>query len=270
MLVFPNAKINLGLDIVAKRSDGFHDIETVFYPIPICDVLEIVESKNNKTTFHNSGIAIDGDVEKNLCVRAFRLLQQKFQIPDVDIFLHKKIPFGAGLGGGSSDAAYTLTILNKMFSLNLNDDTLIDFASRLGSDCAFFIKNKAMSASGRGEILQDVNINLRGYYFVLVKPNIGVNTAQAYSNIKPQNPQKHIVDIVAQPIETWRDELKNDFEKTIFEQYPEIKTIKETLYDSGAVYASMSGSGSSVFGLFKEKTAVDFADNGYFVFESLL
>ncbi|MDR1198755.1 MAG: 4-(cytidine 5'-diphospho)-2-C-methyl-D-erythritol kinase [Prevotellaceae bacterium] len=258
MTVFPNAKINIGLNVTEKRSDGFHNIETVFYPIRLCDVLEIVKSKNKVSAFFNSGITIDCDTNNNLCIRALQLIKKDFFLPEVDIFLHKSIPVGAGLGGGSSDAANVLTVLNKMFDLNISNKRLMQYAAELGSDCAFFIKNTPQLAGGRGEVMRDIDIDLSGYYFVLIKPDIFIATAHAYSGIKPQKPEIRISEIVSKPVEEWKYFLKNDFEATVFEQFPQIKTIKEALYLRGAIYASMSGSGSSVYGIFDR--AVDTGD----------
>ncbi|MDR3227245.1 MAG: 4-(cytidine 5'-diphospho)-2-C-methyl-D-erythritol kinase [Prevotellaceae bacterium] len=268
MIVFPNAKINLGLNVIEKRCDGFHNIETVFYPIPLCDVLEIEESQSNTSALFNSGIIINEDSDNNLCMKSLRLIKKDFSIPEVNIFLYKKIPFGAGLGGGSADAANVLIMLNKMFSLNINDEKLMQYAAQIGSDCAFFVKNKPQSASGKGEIMNDVNVSLSGYYLVVVKPDIFVSTAQAYANITPKQPTLRIADIVSKPIEEWKYFLKNDFETTVFSQYPEIKRIKENLYSRGAIYASMSGTGSSVYGIFAND--VDMSDFSRDYFAELL
>ncbi|MDR2292104.1 MAG: 4-(cytidine 5'-diphospho)-2-C-methyl-D-erythritol kinase [Prevotellaceae bacterium] len=258
MVVFPNAKINLGLNVVEKRSDGFHNIETVFYPIKLCDILEIVKSQNKESMLFNSGIIVNDNTNNNLCIKALNLIKKDFYLPEVDIFLHKNIPFGAGLGGGSSDAANVLIVLNTMFCLNISDNVLMQYAAELGSDCAFFIKNKPQMASGRGEILTDINVDLSGYYFVLISPNILINTAIAYADVKPEKPKIRISEIVAKPVEEWKYFLKNDFEDTIFERFPQIKLIKERLYSHGAIYASMSGSGSSVYAFFDR--AVDLID----------
>ncbi|MDR1347327.1 MAG: 4-(cytidine 5'-diphospho)-2-C-methyl-D-erythritol kinase [Prevotellaceae bacterium] len=258
MIVFPNSKINIGLNVIEKRSDGFHNIETVFYPITLCDVLEIVRSKNKVSTVFNSGIAIDCNTDNNLCTKVLRLVKKDFSLPEVDVFLHKTIPAGAGLGGGSADAANVLTVLNKMFELNISDKKLMQYATELGSDCAFFIKNTPQLASGRGEIMRDIDIDLSGYYFVLIKPGVFINTAHAYAGIKPQKPEITISEIVSKPVAEWKYLLKNDFEKTVFKQFPQIRAIKEALYLRGAIYASMSGSGSSVYGIFDR--AVDTGD----------
>jgi 4-diphosphocytidyl-2-C-methyl-D-erythritol kinase len=266
MIVFPNAKINLGLNVTEKRSDGFHNIETVFYPIRLCDILEVVKSGNKVSALFNSGITITDNDNDNLCIRALRRIKKDFILPEVDIFLHKTIPLGAGLGGGSSDAASVLTVLNKMFDLNISEVKLMQYAAELGSDCAFFIKNKPQLAGGRGEIMSDIDINLNGHHFVLIKPNVSVGTAQAYACIKPRQPEICISEIVSKPIKEWKYLLKNDFESTVFEQFPQIKAIKETLYLRGAIYASMSGSGSSVYGIFDRKTDASDFEKDCFVF----
>ncbi|MDR2065378.1 MAG: 4-(cytidine 5'-diphospho)-2-C-methyl-D-erythritol kinase [Prevotellaceae bacterium] len=266
MVVFPNAKINLGLNVIEKRSDGFHNIETVFYPINLCDILEIVKSQNNESALFNSGIIINSNTNNNLCIKALNLIKKYFSLPEVDIFLHKNIPFGAGLGGGSSDAAKVLSVLNLMFCLNIGDEKLMHYAAELGSDCAFFIKNKPQQASGRGEIMSDIDVDLSGYYFVLAKPNIFVNTADAYTAIKPQKPEIRISEIISLPVEKWKYLLKNDFEDVIFKIFPQIKALKEKFYSCGAVYASMSGSGSSVYGFFDRAVDVSDFEKDCFVF----
>jgi 4-diphosphocytidyl-2-C-methyl-D-erythritol kinase len=267
MIVFPNAKINLGLNVTEKRDDGFHNISTAFYPVSLCDVLEIVESHDGKSSLFNSGLIVDADMDNNLCIKALRLIQSDFKIPEITIFLYKKIPFGAGLGGGSSDAANVLMLLNKMFNLNITQTKLMQYAAMLGSDCAFFTKNKPQLATGRGEILSDINITLAGYHFVLIKPNVSINTAQAYTDIIPCQPTICISEIISKPIEQWKNLLFNDFEMTVFTRFPQIKQIKEMLYRKGAIYASMSGSGSSVYGIFEKKPDINDFPKDYFVFE---
>lgn len=266
MVVFPNAKINLGLNVTEKRNDGFHNIETVFYPIKLCDILEIVKSQNNKSGFFNSGMIINCNIDNNLCIKALNLIKKDFCLPETDIFLYKNIPFGAGLGGGSSDAASVLTVLNTMFCLDINDNTLMQYAAELGSDCAFFLKNTPQLAKGRGEILTDIDVNLNEYFFVLIKPNIFIDTALAYAGVKPEKPKTGISEIMAMPVAEWKYFLKNDFEETVFERFPQIKAIKETLYSSGAVYASMSGSGSSVYAFFDRAVDVSDFEKDCFVF----
>ncbi|HEV8081431.1 MAG TPA: 4-(cytidine 5'-diphospho)-2-C-methyl-D-erythritol kinase [Chitinophagaceae bacterium] len=253
MLSFPNCKINLGLNIIRKREDGYHDLETVFLPVPLTDVLEILPSNNNKLEFTVSGIPVN--TEDNLCIKAYNLLKQNFtNLPSVKMHLHKSIPIGAGLGGGSSDAAFTLLLLNEKFKLNLKTEQLLDYALRLGSDCPFFILNKPCFAMGRGEKLEPINIDLKNYKILIVNPGININTKWAFSKIIPQERKISIQQIITLPIETWKVYLQNDFELPVFTEYPEIRKIKEDLYEVGALYASLSGSGSSVFGVFlKEK-----------------
>ena len=261
MIVFPNCKINLGLNIIRKRSDGFHDIETIFYPLTIHDALEITQTELEENTqfsifniqFSTSGLIVEGKVADNLCVRAWQLIKKDFpELPSVKMHLHKTIPHGAGLGGGSADAAFTLTLLNQKFNLELSTEKLLGYALQLGSDCPFFIVNNPCFATGRGELLEPIVLNLSAYTFVIVNPGIHVNTSEAFSLITPVLPSTSIKKIIQQPVETWRDELKNDFEEIIFSKYSEIKNIKEGLYKAGAVYASMSGSGSTVYGIFEK------------------
>ncbi len=271
MLVFPNAKINLGLKIIRKRSDGYHDIETVFYPLPLTDILEIIASRNNSfaVSFTTSGNKIDIDPQKNLCIKAYNLLKQdQPTLPHISMHLHKSIPMGAGLGGGSSDAAFTLQLLNRKFNLGLNKEKLLDYAIRLGSDCPFFIVNKPCYATGRGELLQAIPLDLSAYKFLIVYPGIHVSTEWAFSVSKPSDASRDANldqsrkasdgSIILKPIETWKDLLINDFEEPVFSQYPEIKKIKENLYKAGAIYASMSGSGSTVYGIFKKDAEISF------------
>jgi 4-diphosphocytidyl-2-C-methyl-D-erythritol kinase len=249
MVVFPHCKINLGLHVISKREDGYHNIETCFYPVPWTDIVEIIPAR--EFSFTGSGLVIPGTEEDNLCIKAYRLLQTRFHLPPVKIHLHKVLPTGAGLGGGSSDAAFTLRLLNSVFELNLNADQLRQYAVQLGSDCSFFIENKPMLGSGRGDLLLEIPVNLNGYYLLLVKPVIHVSTANAYAGVKPGVANQTIAEIIKRPVEEWKNTLFNDFEKSVFLKYPAIDSIKQELYHHGACYASMSGSGSSVFGIFK-------------------
>lgn len=249
MISFPNAKINLGLTITGKRADGFHNLETVFYPINWSDGLEFVESEEFK--FTTSGILLSGDPEANLVVKAYRLLQRDFRLPALSIHLHKVIPFGAGLGGGSSDAVSMLLMLNNEFKLGLSTDDLVRYAGCLGSDCPFFVINEPVFATGRGEIMQPVNIRLNDMFILLVKPPIEVSTAKAFQFVVPKKPAISLPDLLKLPVSEWRNVVGNQFEDSVFQQYPEIGHVRQKLYDLGAVYASMSGSGSCVFGLFK-------------------
>ena len=264
MILYPNAKINLGLHVVEKRADGFHNIETVFYPVGWKDILELVpdESKKSGVTFSSSGIPIPGAVEENLCVRAYNLISKDYPMPAVKVHLHKIIPIGAGLGGGSSDAAFFIRALNDLFELNLAWGELHHYAKQLGSDCSFFITNKPCFAEGKGDELEAIKISLEGYFIVIVFPGILVSTAQAYADIIPFQPEKSVKEIISQPIENWKSILKNDFEKNVFKKFPEVGEVKDKMYGLGAVYASMSGSGSAVYGIFKEKMDLGNAFSG--------
>lgn len=259
MLVFPNAKINLGLYITEKRADGFHNLQTCFYPVHWLDALEIIEAPAFQ--FSSSGGEIPGNEEENLCVKVYTTLKERFSIPPVHIHLHKNIPIGAGLGGGSADAAFTVTALNKKFLLQLTDSEMEDIVRPLGSDCAFFIKNKPILAGGKGDEFELTDISLKGYYIVLVYPAMGVSTKRAYSGVTPKKPMFRLKDILKQDISHWRDTLVNDFEKFVFNNYPELATIKRQLYEAGAIYASMSGSGSCIYGIFDKPADLAFPEH---------
>jgi 4-diphosphocytidyl-2-C-methyl-D-erythritol kinase len=269
MVLFPNCKINLGLHIIAKREDGFHNLETVFYPVTLKDALEIIPTPNSNTDieFSSSGLTVDGNTKDNICIKAYHLLKNDFaQLPNIKMHLHKAIPMGAGLGGGSADGAFALQLLNKKFNLNISTPQLLNYATQLGSDCPFFIINKPCYATGRGEILKEINIDLLKYKIALINPGIHVNTGWAFGQLTPVLPQKSVQQIIKQPIKTWKAELKNDFENPVFEKHPEIKNIKEALYSQGALYASMSGSGSTVFAIFENNVSLKAFDNkNYFV-----
>ncbi len=255
MIVFPNCKINLGLHILNKRPDGFHNLETVFYPVALQDALEIIRSPSQQSTTGCSvtGININLPEEDNICIKAYHLLKKDFpDLPVIVMHLHKTIPIGAGIGGGSADGAYTLLLINNKFNLKLSEAQLIHYASQLGSDCAFFIKNKPCFATGRGEILEELILDLSAYSLVLVNPQIHINTGWAFSQLNLHVERIPLRQAISQDISIWKEQLTNDFEVPIFKNYPEIKAIKETLYQQGAVYASMSGSGSTVYGLFEK------------------
>jgi 4-diphosphocytidyl-2-C-methyl-D-erythritol kinase len=262
MISFPNAKINLGLNIVNKREDGYHDLETIFIPVEFSDILEIkinTDSYDKKVCFYASGLSIGSNPDENLCVKAYRLIDSDYNISPVDIHLHKIIPIGAGMGGGSSDAAFTLIMLNKLFELNLTTNELIKYATKLGSDCAFFIINKIAFAKGRGDILkiiEDVPENLNKYYVYLVNPAINISTREAYSMIIPMKASYDLYNSLKQPANKWKEIIKNDFEMPIFNKYPLIEELKNQMYLSGAIYASMSGSGSTVYGIFEESPKI--------------
>lgn len=270
MLLFSNAKINLGLHVLNKREDGFHNIESVFYPIALYDIIEFnVTNEKKDFIFKNTGLIINSKPEDNLCIKAYLLLKENFNIPSLDIHIHKIIPFGAGLGGGSSNAAFMLKGLNEQFKLNIREEELIELADSLGSDCGFFIQNKPSLVTGKGEIMNPMNINLSDFEIVLVHPSIHVDTKTAYNNIKPKENHKPVDGIIMSELSLWKNQLTNDFEKPVFARFPEIKKIKTKLYENGAVYASMSGSGSSVYGIFKSKPKLKnlFPDN-YFLWNS--
>ena len=261
MIVFPCAKINLGLNIVSKREDGYHNLETVFYPIPLYDALEIkyMDEKFPSDTACDlkvTGNVVDCDEQKNLVVKAYHILAADYQLPRIHTHLYKHIPSQAGLGGGSSDAAFMIRLLDERFRLNIGNPEMERYAARLGADCAFFIEAEPAYAEGIGDVLMPADGpdgHLQGYYLCVVKPDVAVSTKEAYSAITPKKPAKSCRDIVRQPIETWKEELVNDFEEPIFKMHPELAAIKLKLYDQGAAYASMSGSGSALYGIFKEE-----------------
>ena len=253
MITFPNAKINLGLRITSRRPDGYHNLETVFYPVPIYDALEVVPASGKNEKLILSGIDLEGNTDDNLVLKAFRLLQHDFDLPPVDIYLRKNIPVGAGLGGGSSDAAFMLKLLNEYASLNICPKKLETYAAKLGADCPFFIRNKPVLAEGTGNVFSDIQLSLKGYFLVLIKPEVFISTREAFSGIVPCQPTISLSEIIERPLSQWKDCLVNDFEKSIFRIHPEISEIKEQFYRKGAIYASMSGSGSSVYGIFDTK-----------------
>lgn len=268
MITFPNAKINLGLNITEKRSDGYHNLETIFYPIPVEDALEIhiLSDGNEKFRLHQAGLEIAGEVESNLVVKAYKLLDEQFDLPPVDIHLFKHIPSGAGLGGGSADAAFMLKLLNEKFNLGLSNEILEEYAARLGADCAFFIQNTPTYAEGIGNVFSPVSLSLKEYQLWLVKPDIFVSTRDAFSQIKPRHPEMSLKEIIQMPVSEWKKYMKNDFEESVFPQFPAIDEIKEEMYRQGAIYASMSGSGSSVYGLFATNAVlpdIDFGEKAF-------
>ena len=269
MLAFPNGKINLGLSVTRRREDGYHDIETVFYPLKnIRDALEIVPAKSDAGLLYLSGKSVAGNAENNLVQKAYKLMQQRFpgKIPMLDIYLHKGIAMGAGLGGGSADGAAILTLLNDYCHLGADKKLLADLALELGSDCPFFIYNTPQFAAGRGELLAPVNVDLSGYNIQVVCPGVHVSTADAFSMIRPKPIEYDLRKLAALPVTDWKENVVNDFEALVFTRHPELREIKENLYAAGALYASMSGSGSAVYGIFKPGEKAAFDDRNYEVF----
>ncbi|HVS98330.1 MAG TPA: 4-(cytidine 5'-diphospho)-2-C-methyl-D-erythritol kinase [Puia sp.] len=255
MLSFPAAKINLGLRILRRRDDGYHELETAFYPVPLKDALEILRN-SDKTTFTGYGLPIPGDPDANLCLKAWQMLRNDFPtLPAVQFHLYKNIPVGAGLGGGSSDGATTLLGLNRQFQLGLTESQLIEYASRLGSDCPFFVLNTACLGTGRGDVLEPLKLDLTGYTLVLADPGIHVGTAEAFSLCTPGQNSIPLKVVLSQPVAAWRGQLVNDFEEPIFRLHPRLRVVKETLYANGALYASLTGSGSAFFGIFAKDRA---------------
>lgn len=264
MIAFPNAKINIGLNIIRRRADGYHDLETVFYPIRIYDALEIIPARTLE--FEASGLGIPGNVQDNLCIKGYHLLKKDFDLPPVNIHLHKHIPIGAGLGGGSADAAFFISLLNKEFSVGLNNDQMRAYASQLGADCAFFVESKPVFAFEKGDKFEEVELDLSAYHLVLVMPPAHVSTAEAYRGVKPRAAEVSLKELVALPVAEWKNFIRNDFEETIFKNHPVIRGVKAALYQAGALYACMSGSGASVFGIFKHQPDLSDLENNNQVF----
>ena len=256
MILFPPAKINLGLNVLKKRSDGYHEIDTCMVTIPVTDVLEILPSEN--FYFTQTGLTIEGDQSDNLVVKAFNLMKQEYAIGNVYIHLLKNIPMGAGLGGGSADATCTILALNDLFKLGLSNDTMRELAAHLGSDCSFFVENKAQIGQGRGELLSPVEVNLAGLYLKIINPSIHIGTSEAYSNLELNKEFESIRETISIPIIEWKDRLKNSFELSVFKNHSRIKEIKDSLYAEGAVYVSMTGSGSTVYALYNAEPALTF------------
>ena len=257
MIVFPNAKINIGLDITARRSDGFHDIETVFYPVKLHDCLEFIENHSDNDRFETSGIEIPSNGKPNLVEKAVAKVREKHHVPHLDIHLLKKIPAGAGLGGGSADAAFMINALDSCFALKMSEEEKISIAASLGSDCAFFINNRPSFATGRGEIFTQIPDLREDLKIVIIKPDIAISTPFAYSKVKPQKPLHNLKESVTKPVAQWKDLIKNDFEQFLFPEFPLFGELKQKLYRSGATYASMTGSGSALFGIFENEPELD-------------
>ena len=257
MITFPHAKINIGLQVTERRPDGYHNLDTVFYPIPIQDALEVIlaEGADYDCRLHISGIEIAGDPDTNLVVRAYRLLAADYTLPSVDIYLHKHIPTGAGLGGGSADASFMLRLLNEMFALGISTDKLEAYAAQLGADCPFFITGRPVYATGIGNEFHPIDLDLSGWHLVVVKPDVFVSTKEAYSMVRPAKPEVTLDQKIGLPLDEWKESISNDFEEGIFALHPELNDIKAKLYALGARYAAMSGSGSALFGLFEQPLA---------------
>jgi len=248
MIIFPGSKINIGLNIIRKRDDGFHDIESVFYPLPWTDILEGIVADKDEITI--TGLHVDCSLEDNLITKAINLLRREYHFGQVKIHLHKVVPMGAGLGGGSADAAATILLLNDLFRLQMSDVTMEDYARVLGSDCAFFIRKKPVFAYAKGDVFKDISLDLSGWKIIVIKPEVHIGTKEAYAGIVPLESVNSIEKDLLQNVEQWKDTVKNDFEASIFKNHPQIKDIKDFLINNGADYASMSGSGASVYGLY--------------------
>ena len=273
MIVYPNAKINLGLNVINKRTDGYHNLNTIFYPVPLCDAIEFVLANDGVTSFSSSGIPVGGSSEDNLIMKAYHLINRHHKLPALKIHLHKVIPMGAGLGGGSSDAAFFLSTLNSFFNLNLSEEALADMARILGADCAFFIYNSPCLATNRGDRFNFLEERLKNKFLIIVKPDVHVSTAEAYNGVLPFVPAFSNESVyLNEPLVNWEGKMINDFEKSVFIKFPEIKLVKEKLYSLGALYASMSGSGSSVFGIFEDEINIDLKlfPTSYFIWKGLL
>lgn len=264
MINFPIAKINIGLNITDRRADGYHNLETIFYPIKINDVLEVIES--DELSFESSGLGIPGRIEDNLCVKAYHLIKNDHHLPPIKIHLHKHIPIGAGLGGGSADAGFFIRLLDQKFNLGLSAEAMMDYARQLGADCAFFIESKPVFAFDKGDQFEPVQLNLSAYHLALVMPPVHVSTAEAYRGVKPAPVKASLKELIQHPVAEWRNHIKNDFEEHIFISYPQIRGVKAALYQAGALYASMSGSGASVFGIFNHKPDLKFLEEENQVF----
>ncbi|MFT6716443.1 MAG: 4-diphosphocytidyl-2-C-methyl-D-erythritol kinase [Saprospiraceae bacterium] len=260
MVVFPNAKINLGLNVVKKRDDGFHDIETVFYPVNLREVLEIHPTDSKGSSFSSTGIEIPSNQKGNLVLQAYNLLSNDFDLPNFEFRLHKLIPLGAGLGGGSADASCTIKAINKNCELELSLTKMENYAAKLGSDCPFFIRNEVTFATGKGDEFHSIKCDLKGKYILLVNPSIHLSTGLAFSDVRPENKGRNIPEALSYPIHEWKHLLFNDFEPSVFAIHPVLSTLKSTLYSKGALYASMSGSGSTIFGIFENKPNTDGVD----------
>jgi len=261
MIVYPGCKVNLGLNITSKRPDGYHNIETVFYPVNWYDAIELIAGGSVPFDLHVSGLKVEGNKEENIIYKAWNLIKETRTLPALKVYLHKTLPMGAGLGGGSSDAAAFLRLADQKLKLNFSKEELLGMAKKLGADCAFFIENRPVFAHGKGDEFEPVNADLSSYHILVVHPGVVSNTKEAYEGVTPSSPKKSVKEIINMPVETWKDNLVNDFENSIFKKYPAVEKLKQQLYDNGAIYASMSGSGSAVFGIFKGEPKIVFPKN---------
>ncbi len=271
MIVFPNCKINIGLRILRRRADGYHDIETVMFPVRgLCDAVELLKKDAPGVEFSSSGLHVASAVEKNLCVRAYNIIRERYGIGGVRMHLHKVVPMGAGLGGGSADATFVLRGLNDLFGLGITDGGLESLAAELGSDTPFFVRNRPVLATGRGEVMKPVDIDLKGYKLAVIKPDIFISTAEAYAGVKPAEPEVSLAALVKRPVSEWRVGIINDFECSVFAREPRLAELKEMLYEQGAVYASMSGSGSALYGIFPPETEIGGLSPDLFVYQEVI
>jgi 4-diphosphocytidyl-2-C-methyl-D-erythritol kinase len=272
MIFFPKAKINLGLRITGKRHDGFHNIETIFYPVMLCDALEFIISPEPKKNdiLTTTGLQTGVLPEDNLVMKSVRLLRSRFSFPFLKIHLHKAIPAGAGLGGGSSDAAGILRGINNCYGLSINDEELKGYALEMGSDCPFFIGSCPSLARGRGEILEPLDNFLSGYHILLINPGIGISTREAYNNCHPEPPHTNLRELVDLPVDEWKEVIINDFEEYVFKKYPITGSIKNSLYEAGAIYSSLSGSGSTVYGIFPERPVISDKLKDFVIYDGVL
>ncbi|MBD3748478.1 MAG: 4-(cytidine 5'-diphospho)-2-C-methyl-D-erythritol kinase [Sphingobacteriales bacterium] len=267
MITFPNAKINLGLNITSRRSDGYHNLETIFYPVQIKDALEVIESA--EMSFETSGIEIPGHANENLCLQAYELMRKDFDLPNIAIHLYKQIPIGAGLGGGSADAAFFIKLINEKFQLSLDVETMQNYCRILGADCAFFIENKPVFAFEKGDVFEEINLDLTEYYLVLIMPPVHVSTGEAYRGVKPQQAKQSLKTLIQLPVEAWQGKITNDFEEHILRNHPQIRGVKSALLEAGALFALMSGSGASVYGIFRENVDLTFLQKDNLVFSGI-
>nr|MBC7611985.1 4-(cytidine 5'-diphospho)-2-C-methyl-D-erythritol kinase [Pseudopedobacter sp.] len=267
MITFPNAKINIGLNITSRRSDGFHNLETILYPVQIKDALEVIEAA--EMGFETSGIEIPGHANENLCLQAYDLLRKDFDLPNIKIHLHKQIPIGAGLGGGSADAAFFIKLINEKFQLSLDVEAMQNYCRKLGTDCAFFIENKPLFGFEKGDVFEEIPLDLSMYHLAVVMPLVHVSTREAYRGVKPQQPQQSLKELIQLPLEEWQGRINNDFEEHILKNHPQIRGVKAALLEAGALFALMSGSGAAVYGIFKEPVDLSYLEKDNLVFSGI-